>query len=110
MLVVPAAPASGDNPGFGMAASRPYPFDRPSVPAEPARGPVGSGAQHTAHNSARRTMQSFMEQLRMTGSARHIWDVAVRRNGMTTSLALLGGVLVRRHGAAESTTSLAGCL
>ncbi|WIA09657.1 hypothetical protein OEZ85_009044 [Tetradesmus obliquus] len=40
------------------------------------------------------TVHNMIEQLRQMKSARQLWDVAVKRNGMTTSLALLGGVLV----------------
>jgi hypothetical protein len=59
----------------------------------------GSNISHrpvkpTSQGQLMETVHNMIEQLRQMKSARQLWDVAVKRNGMTTSLALLGGVLV----------------
>lgn len=41
-----------------------------------------------------KAMEQVLDQIRHMKGVRDIWEVAVKRNGMTTSLALLGGVLV----------------
>jgi hypothetical protein len=41
-----------------------------------------------------KTVEQLLDQIRHMKGVRDIWEVAVKRNGMTTSLALLGGVLV----------------
>lgn len=81
-----------------------YPYGR-ADPAAAARAPAAQpqasssagAASHHAPAAAPRGGAAIAAQLRSLVDALHlrsVYDTAVRRNAMTTSLALLGGVLV----------------
>lgn len=60
-----------------------------------SNGPISSQASRVAPTSSgvARTVTELLDQIRHMKGFKDVWEVAVKRNGMTTSLALLGGVL-----------------
>jgi hypothetical protein len=77
----------------------------PSADAQSHASTSGSVSSSPAHQAAKtslskptvglsKTVHDILEQIKHLKGAREMWEVAVKRNGMTTSLVLLGGVLL----------------
>lgn len=85
------------------AAEHRYPYDKPTTSTANRGGAAGMSSQVPRPAKQHRfpkpteieeTILTLINQLRHNRHMKQIWEVAVKRNSMTTSLALLGGVLV----------------
>lgn len=78
-------------------SSRGWPYEKgPTAEAEQAAAAARASARGMARvvPAAAQQRVDGLQQLIRSFSARGLWDLAVKRNGLTTTCLLLGGVLV----------------